>query len=76
MVRRGSVMAANCNLYQNRIDFLPSDFIVVEGRNELKFNAQIQIAAAKLHSIVVENFFMHMSYQKVSMRLSLYELVF
>ena len=32
-------------LYQNKIDFLTSDFIVVEGRNQLKFNAQIQIAA-------------------------------
>ena len=36
-----------------KIDFLTSDFIVVENRNQLKFNAQIQIAVAKLHSIVV-----------------------
>ena len=63
-------------MYQNKIDFLTSDFIVVESRNPLKFNAQTQIAAANLHSIVVEYFFMRMSYEEVSMRLSFYVIVF
>ena len=62
--------------YQNKIDFPTSDFIVVEGRNQLKFNAQIQLAAAKLHSIVVEYFLMLMSYKEVSIRLSFYVMVF
>ena len=64
------------NLYQNKIDILFSAFIVDEGRNQLKFNAQIKIATAKLHSIVVEYFFMLMSYEEVSMRVSFYLMVF
>ena len=70
------VVAANRHLYQNKIDFLSSAFIVDEGRNQLKFDAQIQIETAKLHSIVVEYFFILMSYEEVSMRLSFYVMVF
>ena len=70
------VIAANRHLYQNEIDFLSSAFIVDEGRNQLKFDAQIQIETAKLHSIVVEYIFILMSYEEVSMRLSFYVMVF
>ena len=70
------VVAANRHLYRNKIDFLSSAFIVDKGRNQLKFNVQIQIATAKLHFIVVEYFFMLMSYEEVSMRLSFYVMVF